>query len=182
MKSLLYTIAICVVAYSCTSRTTKSDKLTPELATDLINTHYQGQVVYETFPLTQGGAFTEAVREKFVELRNAGLITFTEEPDADGTSTFTATLTPKGTQYVIEDRGQEVIVKHADMSLSNIRSITPTPDGQSALVKYTLKSYNITPFGVLNGSQEETMESEDNFVRSGDEWRLQSNSTPRRFN
>jgi hypothetical protein len=181
MKPLLFAIALIFSIYSCKPGASKGDDLTPELAAAQISEHYKGQVVYETFPLTQGGAFTEAVRTKFVELQNGGLITFTEAPYGDGTIEFTATLTDKGKQYVLEDRGQEVIVKHADMTLGDIRSIAPAPDGQSAIVKYTFKRYNVTPFGALNGMQDDVMEAEDTFVRFGDTWKLQNAYIPRRF-
>jgi hypothetical protein len=176
LRNTLFAL-IALLCFACKP----SEPLTREQAAAAINEYYKGQMAYETFSLTQGGAFTESVREKFVELQNAGLITFTEQPDEDGTSLFTATLTPKGSQYILEDRGDDLIIKHANLTLGEVRTITLSEDQQQAQVKYTLKYYNLTPWGALNGVEEKLLDAEDKLVNTGDKWTLQSPYVPKRF-
>ena len=165
---------------SCDNISKKND-LDKETTLIALRKHYGNQKAYETFQLTQGGVHASAIHEKFTELKNAGLITFAEQKEEDGSLSYTATLTEKGKQYVLEDHGSAVVVKHADLMLGDITAIKYSEDQLSADVIYTWKRYNITPFGHLNGVTETMMSAEDKLIRSGDEWYVKSEYKVKKF-
>ena len=165
---------------SCGNMSTQKD-LDKETALIALRKHYGDQKAFETFELTQGGENVQHIHEKFTELMNGGLITFTEQKANDGSTQYVATLTEKGKQYVLEDHGSSVVVKHADLMLGDILAIKFAEDKLSATVVYNWKRYNITPFGYLNGVSESMITAEDLLIRSGDEWYVRSEYTVKKF-
>ncbi|MGB3345042.1 MAG: hypothetical protein WBA61_14130 [Aequorivita sp.] len=119
--------------------------------------------------------------------REAGLLTYRSFGKSSSGGSFPtvtiggsgvrAELTPKGKEYLkseIKTAGYEkyVMVKQADLEFGEITGIKSYPENSSAMVDYTIKRTNITPFGALSHLKEEIIEKTASFDKYDDGWRL----------
>jgi hypothetical protein len=159
-----------------------SKELSTPLATKLIKEHYQFPMPeYAEFPLIQGGIYHYPIRKELVKYQNAGLITFREENQNFGAKKFTIGLTEEGYQDVLEDNGNEVVIKKAEWEFGEITGIISSVEQKLATVQYTIRRVNITAWGEILGVQEETKDGEDEFLLYDDGWRIMSDYEPRIF-
>ncbi len=122
-------------------------------------------------------------REQLEKFQSEGLITFhTNSIVREGTSVtdFIVDFTSNGKQYLVGSPGidnengynQSVYVKVGFLDFGEITGIVTRPGVNITEVNYTEKVKDITPFGKVFNTQQETFNRQATFTKFDDGWRI----------
>jgi len=118
---------------------------------------------------------------KLDALQNDGLITWQDEPNGWEERILYLEPTEKGKPFLIRKNGNEYTFKIHDIDFDQINGISIDKNSQTATVRFTLKSTNVTPIarslssgGFIKYSLDNLLNGELIFKKFDNGWQLQS--------
>jgi len=187
----LIAVAVGLLIVLLTLGCSQSKELTREKAKELISNKYPQVVIgslkkeililtnlHEIQPhpwvnstIAEANLYKKMVDEKlleFVNPRNYALFNMRG-------ITYTVQLTPKSKNLLVNQDGNNINVKIAEITFSEITGVVNDPSRRAAMVEYNVEEINYTPFAKYLGSQErkgQKMKRQEHLVLYDDGWRI----------